>query len=74
MELFNYSDDKVEPQKGDILISEPFLADPNFVRTVILLCEHNDDGSFGFVLNKPAQIKINELIEGVENREDDIYI
>jgi putative transcriptional regulator len=74
MELFNYSYDKVEPQKGDILISEPFLADPNFVRTVILLCEHNDEGSFGFVLNKPAQIKISELVEGVGNREDDIYI
>jgi putative transcriptional regulator len=45
MELFNYKSDKIEPQRGDLLISEPFLNDPNFVRTVILLCEHNDDGS-----------------------------
>ena len=74
MELFNYSFDKIEPRKGDLLISEPFLADPNFARTVIFLCEHNDDGSFGFVLNKPAQIKLNELIDGVGDREDDIYV
>ena len=74
MELFNYSNDKIEPRKGDLLISEPFLADPNFARTVILLCEHNDEGSFGFVLNKLSQIKLNELIEGVGDRQDDIYI
>ena len=74
MELFNYSYDKIEPQKGDLLISEPFLADPNFSRTVILLCEHNEEGSFGFVLNKSAKVKLNELIEGVDNREDAIYV
>ena len=74
MELFNYSNDKIEPRKGDLLISEPFLADPNFARTVILLCEHNDDGSLGFVLNKKAQVKLNELIEGVGDRQDDIYV
>lgn len=74
MELFNYSTDNIEPRKGDLLISEPFLADPNFSRTVILLCEHNEEGSFGFVLNKPAKVSLNELIEGVGNREDSIYI
>jgi len=74
MELFNYSFDKIEPQKGDLLISEPFLADPNFSRTVILLCEHNEDGSFGFVLNKLAQVSLNELIDGVGKRRDGIYV
>lgn len=74
MELFNYKNDKTEPQKGDLLISEPFLNDPNFVRTVVLLCEHNHEGSFGFVLNKPAQVKLNELIEEAGNREDTIFV
>lgn len=74
MELFNYSTDKIEPRKGDLLISEPFLADPNFARTVIYLCEHNDEGSFGFVLNKPAKLNLNELLEGVGDRKNDIYI
>jgi len=74
MELFNYSFDKIEPKKGDLLISEPFLADPNFSRTVILLCEHNEEGSFGFVLNKSAEVKLGELIEGSGDRKDSIYI
>ena len=74
MELFNYSFDKIEPRKGDLLISEPFLNDPNFSRTVILLCEHNEEGSFGFVINKEAKIKLNELVSGAGNREDKIFI
>ena len=74
MELFNYSFDKIEPQKGDLLISEPFLADPNFSRTVVLLCEHNEEGSFGFVINKPAEVKLNELLEDAGTRNDDIYV
>ncbi|MDQ3393034.1 MAG: YqgE/AlgH family protein, partial [Bacteroidota bacterium] len=52
--MINFNEGQTfEPQKGRLLISEPFLPDPNFERTVILLCEHNDQGSFGFVLNKP---------------------
>ncbi len=74
MELFNYSFDKTEPKKGDLLISEPFLADPNFVRTVILLCEHNEEGSFGFVLNKPANVKLGNVLKNVSHRQDGIYI
>jgi putative transcriptional regulator len=40
------------PVPGLLLISDPFLKDPNFMRTVILLCEHQEEGSFGFVLNR----------------------
>lgn len=40
------------PSAGILLISDPFLKDPNFQRTVILLCEHQVEGSFGFVLNR----------------------
>jgi putative transcriptional regulator len=39
-------------KSGRILIAEPFLGDPNFERSVILLCEHNESGSFGLVLNQ----------------------
>jgi putative transcriptional regulator len=74
MELFKYSDGNVEPQKGDLLISEPFLADPNFTRTVILLCEHNEEGSFGFVLNKPSNVRLNEVIEDVDNSDFEVYL
>lgn len=56
-------DNKLPPQKGRLLISEPFLADPYFRRTVVLLCEHNEEGSFGFILNKFIDVGVNELIE-----------
>jgi putative transcriptional regulator len=51
------------PGKGKILISEPFLNDPNFKRTIILLSEHNEEGSIGFVLNKPTEYKLNQVVE-----------
>lgn len=74
MELFNYKQGELEPQKGDLLISEPFLPDPNFTRTVILLCEHNSEGSFGFVLNKQANVVISQLLENISTRQDEIFI
>lgn len=51
------------PEKGKILISEPFLIDPIFKRTIILLTEHGEEGSLGFVLNKPTEHYIHALVE-----------
>jgi len=36
-----------------LLLSMPQLADPNFNRTVVLLCKHSEDGAFGLVVNRP---------------------
>lgn len=36
-----------------LLLSMPQMLDPNFARTVILLCKHNDEGAFGLVMNRP---------------------
>jgi putative transcriptional regulator len=36
-----------------LLLSMPQLVDPNFSRTVVLLCKHNEDGAFGLVINRP---------------------
>jgi putative transcriptional regulator len=44
------SDELIEPQVGDLLISEPYLPDKNFERSVVLLCEHNDEGTFGLII------------------------
>ncbi|MEM7162157.1 MAG: YqgE/AlgH family protein [Bacteroidota bacterium] len=54
---------RLSPEKGRILISEPFLSDPYFKRTVILLCEHNDEGSFGFVLNRYLDMGISRIMK-----------
>lgn len=50
------------PQKGRILISEPFLMDNYFKRSIVLITEHSGEGTVGFVLNKPVNMKVNEII------------
>ena len=55
-------DKQAEPSKGMLLLSEPFLQDEHFSRSVILLCEHNEEGSFGFILNSSIDVDINDLI------------
>ena len=73
MEFFQYKN-KLTPKKGRLLASEPYLPDPNFERTIILLTEHNEEGSVGFVLNKLSESLLTEVIEDVKNLESKIYI
>ncbi len=73
MDLFDYQD-LVNPRNGGLLISEPFLPDPNFERTVILICEHNEEGSVGFVLNKPSILKFDEAVEDIEVFPETLYV
>lgn len=51
------------PKAGNVLLSEPFLDDPYFGRKVVLLCEHNEEGSFGFVLNNFVDIDVDEVMD-----------
>ena len=60
---FDFSTD-AQPQQGSILISEPFLSDDYFSRSVIYLCDHNENGSFGFVLNKYIETSLTDSIKG----------
>jgi len=73
MEYF-YLHTEVKPEKGDLLISEPFLPDPNFERTVILLCEHNEEGTFGFVLNKVSLLHLDDVLEEVETLPEKLFV
>lgn len=50
---------------GQLLIAEPLMNDMNFTRSVILLCEHSEEGSVGFVLNQPTEIKLHKLVQGM---------
>ena len=60
-------------EKGVILLAEPFMADPDFKRAVILICEHHPQGTLGFVLNKPTEFNIDELVEDFPEFETKIY-
>ena len=57
---------KIEDQKpasGRVLLSEPFLADPNFTHSAILLVRHDAEGSVGFTINHPSDTKLNEILD-----------
>lgn len=57
--IFKITHNDLLPAKGSVLISEPFLQDVYFQRSVVLLVEHNPDGSMGFVLNKKLELTVN---------------
>ncbi len=63
----------IEPGAGILLIADPFLKDPNFLRTVVFLCEHQSEGSFGFVLNKQIEQTLDELITDLEGYNLPVY-
>ena len=51
-----------EVKSGDFLLAEPMLLDPNFQRTVVIICEHKDEeGSFGLIVNREADVQIEQL-------------
>jgi putative transcriptional regulator len=67
-------DKNTNPAKGQVLLSEPFLNDPYFKRTVIFLCEHNKEGSFGFVLNNYIDVELEQIMENMPSFEGRISI
>lgn len=54
---------KNEVASGKMLLAEPFMVDPNFKRSAVLLCEHGQEGSLGFILNKKLDTQVDELID-----------
>jgi len=64
-DVFKIKHNSVLPAKGKLLISEPFLQDAYFQRSVVLLIEHSENGSMGFVLNKRIGFLLNDFFDGI---------
>lgn len=60
--------------RGKLLLSEPYLGDPNFERTVILITEENESGSVGFVLNKPSEITLDAVLSEINDFPENLFI
>ncbi len=52
----------VESLRGQLLVAGPALVDPNFHRTVVLVCEHDEEGAMGLVLNRPSPIAAEQAL------------
>lgn len=70
LDLFTILPEDKIPEKGKILISEPFLPDTFFNRTIVYLADHNAEGSVGFILNKKLEIKVCDAVSGFEGWEE----
>jgi putative transcriptional regulator len=64
---------QLAPGKGRLLISEPFLNDDFFHRSVVLLAENSENGTMGFILNKPVGHNVHELINDFPEFESEVY-
>jgi putative transcriptional regulator len=63
----------ISPARGTLLIANPFLKDPNFTRSVIFLCEHREEGSFGFVLSKKFPATLKDLVPELSSLTIPVY-
>jgi putative transcriptional regulator len=63
----------VVPAPGVLLIADPFLKDPNFMRTVVLVTEHNEQGEIGFVINRQYENTLDELLPEIEGHQIPVY-
>ncbi|MEU3143559.1 MULTISPECIES: YqgE/AlgH family protein [unclassified Streptomyces] len=55
---------EVSSLTGRLLVATPALADPNFDRAVVLLLDHDEEGSLGIVLNRPTPVDVGDILEG----------
>jgi putative transcriptional regulator len=72
--ILNIKSNNIQPARGKILISEPLMGDFYFKRSVVLLAEHNEEGSFGLIMNKPLNAKFNEIVRDFPDFETNLFL
>ncbi len=74
LDIFRIRTNNVAPQKGRVLIAEPFLPGNYFNRSVILLVAYGDKGAVGFIINKKVDLSIQDILPGISDFEGDVYL
>ena len=60
-------------QSGTVLLAEPFMLDQNFKRATLLLVEHNEEGSLGFILNRKVSMRVDKLVDNFPEFDAPVY-
>lgn len=72
--LLTIKKNELAPGKGRLLLSEPFMNDFYFGRSVVLLIEHNPEGTFGLIMNKPVPENFNDIVSDFPPFDATVYI
>lgn len=73
--LFQIHSNTRHPKQGELLLSEPTMNDFHFGRSVILLIDHNDaEGSLGIIVNKPMNVRLNEIVDVFQDFDAPVYL
>ena len=73
-DILKIRSNNIKPSRGKVLISEPFLIDYYFKRSVVLLAEHNEEGSFGLIINKPVDMKLGDVVKDFPEFDSQVYL
>ncbi|MEI6748504.1 MAG: YqgE/AlgH family protein [Bacteroidota bacterium] len=65
---------KLKPAKGILLISEPVLNDFYFSKSLVLLADHSDEGSFGLIINKPTDLVLSDISDEFSGIDTHLFI
>lgn len=74
LNIFRIKTNNVVPQKGRVLIAEPFLPGSYFNRAIVLLVDHNDEGTVGFILNKQVDFPIPDFSREFPSYSEPIFL
>ncbi|MDD4143447.1 MAG: YqgE/AlgH family protein [Prolixibacteraceae bacterium] len=74
LDIFRIQTNNVAPQKGRVLIAEPFLPGNYFSRSVILLVAYSVKGAVGFIINKKVDLSVQDILPGFPDFEGDVYL
>jgi putative transcriptional regulator len=73
-DIFRIETNHIEPQQGNILIAEPFLAGSYFNRSIIILASYTEKGAVGFILNKKVDFPVEDLFVDFPDFDSEIHI
>lgn len=72
--LIRIKSNSLRPKQGRVLVAEPLTDEFYFGRSVVLLVDHNEDGSFGVVMNKPTGSNLSHFIQDLEGFDVPVYV